>query len=111
MTATNWFINTPVCCPSRGEILSGRYFHNIMSADGSGCMHIDEDKVNPNQYGYQLGRAGYTVAYFGIYIGPSLGSLGGARMCFKADSPDLFRLHRKVPESDDAERAFPGFRL
>ena len=23
-TANNWFIHTPVCCPSRGELLTGR---------------------------------------------------------------------------------------
>ena len=28
-TATNLFIHTPTCRPSRGELLSGRYFHNI----------------------------------------------------------------------------------
>lgn len=25
--ASRWFIHTPVCCPSRGEILSGRYLY------------------------------------------------------------------------------------
>ena len=41
VTASNWFIHTPVCCPSRGEILSGKYLHNIRVAalkDG-GCTY------------------------------------------------------------------------
>jgi N-acetylglucosamine-6-sulfatase len=65
-TASNWFIHTPVCCPSRAELLSGRYMHSIrMPTPKGGCMHIDETKVNPVSYGRYLGEAGYTVGYFG----------------------------------------------
>ena len=68
-TAKNWFIHTPVCCPSRGEILSGRYFHNIRRPDSSsGCMHIDEEKVNPVSFASYLSEAGYTSAYFGKHL-------------------------------------------
>lgn len=68
-TASNWFIHTPVCCPSRGEILTGKYFHNIrMDGPSGGCMHIDTDQVNPYSYGQYLNRGGYTVAYFGKHL-------------------------------------------
>jgi arylsulfatase A-like enzyme len=38
----HWYVNTPVCCPSRTETLSGRYHHNMRDANGeewerSGC--------------------------------------------------------------------------
>ena len=38
----HWYVNTPVCCPSRTETLSGRYHHNIRDENGpewkiSGC--------------------------------------------------------------------------
>lgn len=47
-TALNWFIHTPVCCPSRAELLSGRYFHNVVSKTGKGCMHVDTTNVRPS---------------------------------------------------------------
>jgi hypothetical protein len=56
-TSTNWMIHTPICAPSRAELLSGRYLHNIKSDNkspsaalcGSGAVgQIDlEKKVYP----------------------------------------------------------------
>eukprot|EP00755_Sulcionema_specki_P037288 Sspe_Gene.108646::Locus_87771_Transcript_1_1_Confidence_1.000_Length_1026::g.108646::m.108646/K01137/GNS; N-acetylglucosamine-6-sulfatase len=73
--ATNWYIHTPICCPSRSELVTGRYFHNIKSdrcAKGYGsmpcCMHVDEDKVNNNTFAKVLKDAGYTVGIFGKYL-------------------------------------------
>eukprot|EP01084_Bolivina_argentea_P159750 278235_1 len=38
----NGFVSTPVCCPSRTETITGRYFHNIGSPSGE-CMHINAE--------------------------------------------------------------------
>tara|TARA_B110001452_G_scaffold234810_1_gene213318 strand:- start:85 stop:1779 length:1695 start_codon:yes stop_codon:yes gene_type:complete len=68
--AENWFIHTPVCCPSRAQILSGRYFHNVRvpAVSDGGCMHANTSVVNPNSFGAVLGKAGYTLGYFGKHM-------------------------------------------
>ena len=45
---TNWFVHTPVCCSSRAEILTGKYFHNLKvstpgKAYNEGCKLINVD--------------------------------------------------------------------
>eukprot|EP01063_Lacrimia_lanifica_P040243 TRINITY_DN9061_c1_g2_i1.p2 TRINITY_DN9061_c1_g2~~TRINITY_DN9061_c1_g2_i1.p2 ORF type:complete len:548 (+),score=234.18 TRINITY_DN9061_c1_g2_i1:77-1720(+) len=80
-TATNFFIHTPICCPSRAEMLTGRYFHNVKrdhahancpsTHDIKGpncCMHVDTDLVNNQTFGKPLQAAGYTTGYFGKYL-------------------------------------------
>ena len=34
-------VNTPICCPSRTERFTGRYFHNVESNDKGNCMLLD----------------------------------------------------------------------
>ena len=83
-----WFIHTLVCCPSRAETLTGRYFHNIKidyvdvdlsvvgtnrSAGGcgdsrNGCMCVDDNKVNPSTFAVDLASVGYKVGMFGKYM-------------------------------------------
>ena len=76
-TATQWFIHTPICCPSRSELVSGMYFHNLKGTQG-GCMHIDENKVNNQTFALYLHQRGYTVGMFGKYLNnnPKIAPLG-----------------------------------
>lgn len=69
--AEAFYVATPICCPSRTEFLSGRLYHNVLTDDLSGCMHV-------NSTGYifqheaslfpQLQRSGYMTGGFGKII-------------------------------------------
>lgn len=66
ITFRNAFVNTPVCCPSRTETITGRYYHNLGAPHGS-CMHIDaQGNVMSNHSIYSvLHNNGYKVGLFG----------------------------------------------
>eukprot|EP01084_Bolivina_argentea_P159751 278236_1 len=66
VTFSNAFVATPVCCPSRTETVTGRYFHNIGAPNGN-CFHIDAtDNVFSNTTIFnQLYQNGYNTAVFG----------------------------------------------
>ena len=74
--ATNFFIHTPICCPSRSELISGRYFHNIkinptappLPKNGN-CMHVNVTQINDNTFARHLNESGgYRVGMFGKYL-------------------------------------------
>ena len=68
--AINFHIHTPICNPSRSELLSGRYFHNIKTVGGPlWSMHVNEMHVNQATFARNLKeQAGYTCGMFGKYM-------------------------------------------
>ena len=69
---TNFFVNTPICCPSRAELVSGRYGHNLLVTDttAKACMHanITGSYFIENQLGNYMAALGYTTGLIGKYM-------------------------------------------
>jgi arylsulfatase A-like enzyme len=59
----HFYVNTPICCPSRTELFSGRYFHNVGPPNDAGsCMHADTaNGYNASGLFGLMTRAGYNT--------------------------------------------------
>jgi hypothetical protein len=91
---TRRFVNTPLCCPSRSSIFTGRYAHNH-------GVRTNPDAKRLLQYSTvqrYLRDAGYRTAIAGRYL-PSW-PLG--------DDPPHFRSLGDLPHSDSSERPNSG---
>jgi len=74
-TMTQWRIHTPICSPSRSELVSGRYFHNIKSNVPvpvldrilyAGSDHVNGSLYANETFGVFLRREkGYQMGLFG----------------------------------------------
>lgn len=64
----NFFANTPVCCPSRATLLSGRYAHHWHAASHANtCMHMNLSYAEfwATNIGVSMQKLGYTTGAFG----------------------------------------------
>ena len=63
---TNAFVATSICCPSRTEYITGRYYHNIGAPNGN-CMHVDAYNgiFNKTSLFPLLHSNGYATGMFG----------------------------------------------
>lgn len=69
---TNFFANTPVCCPSRTTLLSGNYAHNWHTTGSPACMHMNVTNTAYQQsmFSSYLRALGYTTGMFGKLLNP-----------------------------------------
>jgi N-acetylglucosamine-6-sulfatase len=69
---SNYFVHTPICCPSRTTLLSGRYVQNnrVETNEMGGCMRMNTSRAdNPGWWESSLvpalHAAGYETGMFG----------------------------------------------
>ena len=61
---TDAYATSPLCCPSRTSIMTGRYPHNHEVRRNEDAMNLDQETTLQ----YYLQRAGYTTALVGKYL-------------------------------------------
>lgn len=68
-TFSNYFITTPLCCPSRASMLRGQYAHNTDILENSpGFARFFKLQEEEHTLNIWLQNAGYRTALFGKYL-------------------------------------------
>ena len=69
VTFSNSFVSTPICCPSRSETMTGRYYHNAGAPYGD-CMHVDGTGAvfNDSAMFKHFHSNGYRTGVFGKFV-------------------------------------------
>lgn len=102
-TFHNAFVHTPICCPSRMSIMSGRYLQNLNDGNpvnnsySGGCHgRVWQDDGEQETFAVYAKAAGYSTSYAGKYLSAN------------PDTPDATPL-MGTPGCPECLRVMPGY--